>query len=158
MCSKIQYHVERHREAITILLVEDNPDDRFWTERALEQSRVVNPLFMVENGKEALQFLRNEPPFRDMEKFPTPGIILLDLDMPIVDGYDLLQELKKDEKLAGIPVVVLTASSADTALVKTYNLGAQGYIEKPVTTAALLGIISSLHNYWIKLVQDREDI
>lgn len=135
---------------LEILLVEDSPTDAELTRIGFEEARLLNPLHIVKDGVEALAFLRNEPPF---EAAPRPGLILLDLNLPRLDGRQVLKEIKSDSGLRRIPVCVLTTSRAEVDVLKSYDLGANSYIPKPVQLTDFIAVISRIDDYWIKLVE-----
>jgi len=140
------------RTPIAILLADDDPDDRMMAEEALEESRVVNTLATVEDGEELLEYLRCEGRYADRE--PTlPGLILLDLNMPRMDGREALEAIKLDPRLRRIPVVVLTTSRAEEDIIKSYDLGVNSFISKPVTFDGLVSIMAELGRYWIEIVE-----
>lgn len=136
-------------KAIEILLVEDSPTDALLTKRALAQARLVNRLHHVEDGAQALAFLRREPPFAGV---PRPDLILLDLNLPKKDGREVLEEIKTDEELKIIPVVVLTTSRAEQDVLRSYRLHANCYITKPVDFDSFIDAISALENFWFAVV------
>lgn len=138
---------------ITILMADDDADDRRLTQEALEESRLANDLRFVENGEELLRYLRREGVYADPEKSPRPGLILLDLNMPRMDGRAALSEIKKSPDLRQIPVVILTTSKADEDVYSSYDLGVNSYIVKPVTFAALVDILQTLEKYWFQIVE-----
>ena len=142
-----------HGEPITILMADDDADDRRLTKDALEESRLANDLRFVENGEELLQYLRREGKFSDAESSPHPGLILLDLNMPRKDGRTALKEIKADPELRQIPVTVLTTSKADEDIFRSYDLGVNSYIVKPVTFEALVYILQTLEKYWFEIVE-----
>jgi CheY-like chemotaxis protein len=133
-----------------ILLVEDNPGDAYLTRAAIGEARLHAELDLVTDGIEALAFLRREPPFAVAER---PHLILLDLNMPRMDGRQFLTEIKRDENLRAIPVVVLTTSDVERDIVASYDLGASGYITKPVNFENLVVALRSLEGYWFALVR-----
>ena len=139
-------------KSIPILMAEDDEDDRFLTEEAFKEARLFNPLYFVTDGVELLQYLRHEPPFEDPEEFPSPGLILLDLNMPKMDGREALAEIKSDPALKSIPVVVMTTSSGQQDLVSSYEYGANGYITKPIEFDGLVSAINSLGHYWFSII------
>lgn len=141
---------------IAILLVEDNPGDVRLTQEALRAGKVLNQLTIVKDGVEALAFLRKEGPYRDL---PRPDLILLDLNLPRVDGTQVLDQVKKDPALAMIPVVILTSSKAEEDIVRSYNLHANSYITKPVELARFMEVVRSIGDYWLNIVKlpTRED-
>jgi chemotaxis family two-component system response regulator Rcp1 len=135
---------------IDILLVEDDPSDVLLTRRGLEASKLYNSLSVAKDGVEALQFLRKEDPFGDAIR---PDLILLDLNMPRMDGRELLQELKADESLKLIPVVVLTTSDAEKDIVESYELQASCYVTKPVKLDEFSNVISQVQDFWLTIVK-----
>ncbi len=135
---------------IEILLVEDNIGDQRLTIEAFKDSRVCNKLNIAGDGVEALEFLRKEGKYANS---PTPDLILLDLNMPRKDGREVLAEIKLDEKLRRIPVVILTTSLAEADILKTYNLHANCYITKPVDLDQFLQMIKSLEDFWFSIVK-----
>lgn len=137
-------------EAIKILLVEDNPGDVRLTREALKDSKLHNSLSVVEDGVEAMAFLKRESPFEDA---PRPDIILLDLNLPRKDGREVLEEIKNDEDLRRIPVVVLTTSEDDNDILATYNLHANCYITKPVDLNRFIAIVKNIENFWFSIVK-----
>lgn len=138
---------------ITILMADDDPDDRLLTEQALQESRLANPLYFVEDGEELMDYLHRRGKFSAPGSAPRPGLILLDLNMPRKDGREALAEIKADPSLKRIPVVVLTTSKADEDVLRSYNLGASSYITKPVTFDALVEVVGTLGRYWFELVE-----
>lgn len=136
--------------AVEILLAEDNPGDVKLTRKALEKGNIANNLHVVHDGVEALRFLNQEREYSDK---PRPDLILLDLNMPKKDGQDVLAELKDDEDLGRIPVVVLTSSESEEDIVKSYNLNANAYMTKPVDFDGFLDIVSRLEEFWLEVVK-----
>ena len=132
-----------------ILLVEDNEADVMLTREGFRRSRLAVNLHHVENGQECLAFLRNEGPY---SKAPTPDVILLDLNMPVMDGRETLAEITKDKSLCKLPVVILTTSDADRDLIQMYQLRCSSYITKPVTFEQFQQVIEELGNYWFTIV------
>ena len=144
---------------ITILMADDDPDDRLLTADALTEARLINDVRFVENGEELLDYLRRVGKFAPPAEAPRPGLILLDLNMPRKDGRAVLAELKQDADLRTIPVVVLTTSKDDEDVYRSYDLGVNSYIVKPVTFEALVDILQTLEKYWFEIVElppDRE--
>ena len=137
----------------TILMADDDEDDRLLTQDALQESRVRNNLYCVEDGVELLEYLKREGKYADPETSPRPGLILLDLNMPRKDGREALKEIKADEELRNIPVVILTTSGQEEDKVKGYNLGAASYITKPVNFEGLVELMKALGKYWIEFVE-----
>lgn len=140
---------------IEILLVEDSPGDVRLTQEALRDGRVLNRLSVVGDGEAALQFLRRTGPYANA---PTPDLILLDLNLPRRSGIEVLGVIKQDPALRRIPVVVLTMSSAEKDVVRSYDLHANCYIVKPVDLAQFMGAVEQIEDFWlavVKLPQDR---
>ncbi len=138
---------------ITILMVDDDADDCRLTREALEEGRLANDIRFVPDGQELLDYLRHKGKYAGGANAPKPGIILLDLNMPRMDGREALSIMKSDSDLPNIPVVVLTTSKADEDIVKSYDLGANSYIVKPVTFEALVDILQTLGKYWFQIVE-----
>jgi CheY-like chemotaxis protein len=134
---------------IEILLVEDSPTDALLTREALEQSKILNQLHHVENGVEAMAFLRGADPYAAR---PCPDLILLDLNLPKKSGIEVLQEIKADGALRCIPVVVLTTSKAEEDIVQSYDLHANCYIIKPVDFDKFTAVIQSIREFWFSVV------
>jgi len=139
--------------SIHILLAEDDPDDRLLTRRALAKSRIASEFTAVENGEELMRYLRREGEYSDPENAPRPGLILLDLNMPRMDGREALREIKSDPELRRIPVVVLTTSEADQDIRQSYDLGVNAFVTKPVTFDGLADAVQALGEFWFDLVK-----
>lgn len=135
---------------IEILLVEDNPGDVRLTQEVLKEGKVHNKLSIVENGVQALNFLRKEQEFNDA---PTPDLILLDLNLPKKDGREVLMEIKEDPELKKIPVVVLTTSQAEEDILKVYDLNANCYVSKPVDLGQFINVVKSIEDFWLSIVK-----
>jgi len=142
----------RRHQPITILMADDDPDDRLMAREAFAECRVANPLHFVADGEELMAYLRREGDFADDDRFPMPGLVLLDLNMPRKDGREALREIKADPGLRGIPVVVLTTSKAEEDVLRSYRDGVNSFITKPVTFAALLEVVQTLGKYWLEIV------
>jgi CheY-like chemotaxis protein len=138
---------------ITILMADDDADDRQLTHEALEDARLINDIRFVENGEELLDYLHRRGKYAAPAEAPRPGLILLDLNMPRKDGRVVLKELKQDPDLRTIPVVVLTTSKSDEDIYRSYDLGVNSYIVKPVTFEALVDILQTLEKYWFEIVE-----
>lgn len=136
-----------------ILIAEDDAEDRMLVKDALDESRLVNDLRFVENGEELLDYLLNKNKYEDKDHNPLPGLILLDLNMPKMDGREALREIKKHPELRVIPVVVLTTSQAEEDILRTYDLGVSSFITKPVTFGSLVDIMKTLGKYWFEIVE-----
>jgi len=141
------------RETIVILIAEDDPDDRMLTIRALEQNRLANDIKWVEDGEELMDYLHRRGIYADAGSAPRPGLILLDLNMPRMDGREALQAIKADPELRRIPVVVLTTSRAEQDIVQSYDLGVNAFVTKPVTFVELAHAIRVLGNFWFEIVK-----
>lgn len=141
------------RRPITILMADDDADDRQMTKEAFEESHLTNDLRFVEDGVELMDYLRRRGKYSDPASSPRPGLILLDLNMPKKDGREALAELKADPKLKTLRVVILTTSKAEEDILRTYNLSAASYIAKPVTFAALIDVVKTLGKYWLEIVE-----
>lgn len=142
----------RATRPVTILIADDDADDRLMIEEAFLERRLGNKLEFVEDGEQLLQYLNREGPFAHKRGEPYPGLILLDLNMPRIDGREALRRMKLDKHLCRIPVVVLTTSRAEEDIVRTYGMGVNSFITKPVTFEGLVDVVASLWNYWIEVV------
>jgi two-component system response regulator len=138
---------------ITILMADDDPDDRQLTKEAFEESRIVNDLRFVEDGIELLEYLQHRGKYKDPATSPRPGLILLDLNMPKKDGREALKEIKADPKLKHIRIVILTTSADEMDILRTYDITAASYITKPVTFEALVDVVKILGKYWLEIVE-----
>jgi two-component system, response regulator len=139
-------------KTIDILMADDDPDDRLMAKEAFEENKLANNIFFVENGEELLEYLNNKGKYEGANN-PLPGLILLDLNMPKKDGREALREIKSDPKLRRIPVVVLTTSKAEEDILRSYDLGVNSFISKPVTFDELVRVIRDLGNYWLGIVE-----
>ncbi|EMA14300.1 response regulator [Haloarcula marismortui] len=135
---------------VEILLAEDNPGDVKLTKKALEKGKVLNNLHVVNDGVEALSFLRQEGEYDDA---PRPDLLLLDLNMPRKGGQEVLEEMKDDESLRRIPVVVLTSSEAEEDIIESYDLHANAYLTKPVDFDGFVDIVSSVEEFFLTVVK-----
>lgn len=135
---------------IEILLVEDNPGDVRLTQEALKEAKVHNRLSVVPDGHEAMAFLHREGKYANA---PRPGLILLDLNLPRMDGRDVLAEIKRDPDLRRIPVVILTTSHAEEDIVRSYDLHANCYVTKPLDLEQFLTVIKSVEDFWLTVVK-----
>ena len=132
-----------------VLLVEDNENDVFITRRGFKEAKLAVNLHHVENGERCMAFLRKEGPF---VAAPTPDLILLDLNMPVMDGREVLAEIVEDEQLRKLPVVILTTSSGESDILDMYSLRCSSYIVKPVDFPQFQGVVKQLSDYWFALV------
>lgn len=139
-----------HARPVEILLVEDNPPDQDLTREAFKQGRLNNNLHVVDDGEQALAFLRREGEYGNA---PRPGLILLDLNLPRMDGREVLKEIKGDAALSSIPVVVLTTSNDEADVLKSYQLHANCYLTKPVEFDNFTNVVRSLEHFWLTVVQ-----
>ncbi len=137
---------------ITILLADDDEDDRMMTRDALRDARLANDLRYVIDGVDLMDYLYRRGRHSDPARSPRPGMILLDLNMPRMDGREALREIKQDPDLRSIPVVVLTTSKAEEDIVRTYNLGVNSFITKPVTFLGLVEVMKVFSRYWLEIV------
>jgi len=135
---------------IDILLVEDNPGDVRLTQEALKEAKVRNNLHVVEDGVEAMAFLKREGEYASA---PLPDLILLDLNLPRKDGREVLEEIKQDDRLKRVPVVVLTTSQAEEDILRSYNLHANCYVNKPVDLDEFIKIVKSIEDFWLTIVK-----
>ncbi len=138
---------------ITILLADDDEDDRLLAKDALLESRLANQLHMVRDGEELMDYLMRRGDYSDPAASPRPGVILLDLNMPRMDGREALREIKSDPALRSIPVVVLTTSKAEEDIYRTYDLGVNSFITKPVMFESLVEVMKTLGKYWFEIVE-----
>jgi two-component system, chemotaxis family, response regulator Rcp1 len=135
---------------IDILLVEDNEPDVRLTIEAMKEAKVQNRLWVAEDGVGAMQFLRKQSPYHDA---PRPDLVLLDLNLPRMDGREVLEEIKNDPALRQIPVVVLTTSRADVDILKAYDLHANCYITKPVDFSRFMEVVKAIEGFWLEVVK-----
>lgn len=137
-------------DSINILLVEDNPADARLIKEVFKDTKIKNKLYVVKDGVNAMAFLNQEEGYADM---PIPDVILLDLNLPRKDGREVLKELKEDEALKRVPIVILTTSSAEEDIIRTYNNHANCYITKPVDFEKFLKVINSIEDFWLTVVR-----
>ncbi len=131
-----------------ILLVEDNQDDVLIIERALKEAKVINHLYVVRDGQEALDFLYRKGAYGDAAAAPRPGLILLDINLPKVNGLEVLKTLKTDESLRMIPTIMLTVSKRDEDVISGYNFGCNSFIQKPVEFERFVDVVRQIGLYW----------
>ena len=136
-------------QPVKILLVEDNVQDIEITQRAFAKGRVRNELTVVRDGEEAIEYLYHRGKYQDPATSPRPGMILLDLNLPKVGGLEVLQQIKRDDHLKQIPVIVLTVSQREEDVVRSYDLGVNTYIQKPVEFDNFMRVVNAVHEYWI---------
>jgi chemotaxis family two-component system response regulator Rcp1 len=142
--------MHQRNSSVEVLLVEDNPGDVRLTKEALKEGRLLNNVNVVNDGIEAMAFLRREGKYVDAI---APDLILLDLNLPKKDGREVLAEIKSDPKLRRIPVVILTTSSAEEDILKTYDLHANCYVTKPVDLDQFIRVVQSIEDFWVTVVK-----
>jgi CheY-like chemotaxis protein len=141
-----------NKETLVILMADDDEDDILLTKKALEKGKLLNPLYTVQDGEELLDYLLHRGAYTDPAKAPRPGVILLDLNMPKKDGREALKEIKSHADLKDIPVVVFTTSKAEEDIYRSYKLGVNSFITKPVTFENLIDVMQMLGKYWFEIV------
>jgi CheY-like chemotaxis protein len=147
MLSAIRAQMTTNR---AILLVEDNEDDAFLMQRALKAAAIANPLFIVEDGQQAIDYLSGSGAYSDRSKHPIPAIVLLDLKLPIKDGLEVLAWIRNQPQFENMVIVVLTSSSEPSDLRRAYSLGANSYIVKPPTSSQLTDLVRAFKWYWLE--------
>jgi len=143
--------------SITILMADDDADDRLMTREAFDEAKLVNDLRFVEDGEELMDYLHKKGEYAEPEDAPRPGLILLDLNMPKKDGREALKEIKADPSLKQIPIIVMTTSKADQDIYSSYDLGVNSFITKPVSFEGMVFVITTLAQYWFQIVRLPED-
>lgn len=144
--------MNKEDKVFRILLADDDPDDRLLAEEAMKEGNLPNPLDTVEDGVELLAYLRREGKYAGLQETPLPGLIILDLNMPRMDGCEALKEIKADPALNHIPVVVLTTSQVEEDIYRSYDLGVNSFITKPVTFKSFVKLMQHLGKYWFEIV------
>ena len=145
--------MEGPKEALPILMVDDDQDDQLLTEKALRANRVINPIRFLKDGEELMDYLRRQGKYAGVNLAPRPCFILLDLNMPRMDGRKALGIIKADPEFRKIPVVILTTSQAEEDILKTYDLGANSFVTKPIDFESLVTMMESLKHYWLEIVE-----
>lgn len=145
--------MDNENRLFTILMVDDDPDDRLLFKEACEEVRLRNPLQFLENGEQLVDFLKRQGKYASHADEPYPGIILLDLNMPLKDGREALEEIKADKELRHIPIIVLTTSKDEDDILSSYGLGASSYIVKPISLDRLMRVVNSIGEYWVEIVE-----
>ncbi len=140
-------------DELVVLMADDDEDDRMLAGRAWKKCRFTNDLVFVHDGEELMEYLHREGKYTEEGSAPRPGMILLDLNMPRKDGREALREIKADPKLRKIPIVVLTTSKAEEDILRTYDLGVNSFITKPITFDSLVTTLETLGNYWFRIVK-----
>lgn len=151
---------DRPAQMVPLLLVEDDSEDIDITQRAFKRGKIGNPLYVVRDGEEAMEFLQHTGRYRDEDEAPQPGLILLDLNLPRLDGREVLRRIKSNPDLRRIPVVVLTMSSEEADVLGCYDLGANTYIVKPVSFDSFLQAVITIGQYWLVIAElpDHEEV
>jgi CheY-like chemotaxis protein len=145
---------DRHKIPITILICDDDEDDRALTQQALQDAHISNDLRFVEHGEQLLDYLYQRGEYSgETGSAPRPGLILLDLNMPKMDGREVLKHIKSDSTLLDIPIVVLSTSGLEEDIVRSYQLGVNSFITKPVTFSGLVNAMNVLGRYWLEIVE-----
>ncbi len=145
--------MNKSKRSVPILIADDDEDDRDMIRDALKESRLINNLHCVKDGEELMDYLNHRGNFEDQIKNPLPGLILLDLNMPRMDGREALKEIKTNPRLRQIPVVILTTSQAEEDIFRTYELGVNSFITKPVSFESFVKVMKTLGNYWFDIVE-----
>ena len=141
------------KSKVPILLIEDDEDDISLTQRAFIKGKILNKLYVVRDGEEAMEFLEHRGRYSNPDEAPKPGIILLDLNMPKMDGREVLHKIKSNEKLRVIPVIVLTTSERDGDILESYENGANTFITKPVEFGKFVETVVTLGKYWLSIAE-----
>ena len=136
------------KDNFPVLLVEDNKHEVLFVRRAFEVNKITNPLYVVSNGQQCIDFLCHKGEYVDAFQYPRPGIILMDINMPIMNGLEALSIIKSDETFKTIPVIMLTSSAEEEARVKSYEYGCNTLIQKPVDFEKFAAAVRSIHIYW----------
>ena len=147
------YLVKRLKKDVPILIAEDDEEDREIIREAFDECMLTNDLIFVNDGEELMQYLLRCGKYAATPEYTTPGIILLDLNMPRKDGRQALVEIKTNAELCKIPVIILTTSKEEEDVIKTYKLGVNSFVIKPVTYSALVNVMKSIGNYWLEIVE-----
>jgi len=139
-------------EPITILIADDDADDRFMSKKALQKNKLANDIYFVEDGEELLDYLHRHGKYNDSNS-PTPDLILLDLNMPRMDGREALRRIKQNPDFRQIPIIMMTTSQEESDIFKTYDLGVNSFITKPVSFEELVEIMQVISTYWFQIVK-----
>jgi CheY-like chemotaxis protein len=142
---------------VVILMADDDEEDQMLTLEALEENCIFNPIYFVNDGEELMDYLTRQGKYEDPEVSPRPGLILLDLNMPRKNGQEALREIKTNPQLRQIPVIVLTTSQSELDIFRSYDLGANSYISKPITFEGLVDVMKTLGKYWFAIVEQPEE-
>lgn len=144
--------MHRKSTSMTILIADDDTDDRLFIDRALRQSGYMQTIQFVEDGEDLMHYLRRQGSYTE-QNAPWPDLLILDLNMPRKNGFQALSEIKDDPKLRRLPVIVMTTSSADEDVIKTYNLGVNSFVTKPFNFNRLVEMVGALKTYWLDTVK-----
>jgi CheY-like chemotaxis protein len=145
--------ITKEKHTFIILVADDDPDDRLLVQDAFNESRIINPLHFVQDGQELMDYLNRSNQYAYLKSSPLPGLILLDLNMPRKTGTEALREIKSNPKLRSIPVVAFTTSKAEEDILRTYDLGVNSFVTKPVNYNRLVEIMKTLSKYWFEIVE-----
>lgn len=140
------------KKLATILIADDSEPDRALIRRAVKTGKFNCELQEVEDGEKLIMFLKNEPPYEDKNQFTLPDLLLLDINMPRVDGKQALKIIRNELKLRSLPIIILTTSSRESDIIESYNLGVNAFVTKPVKSAAFFEAITKIENFWLDLV------
>ncbi len=140
--------MEETAKLVKLLLVEDNPDDILIIQRAVKEAKIINKMWVVRDGQEAVDFLKHQDKFQDETSSPRPGLILLDINIPKINGLDVLQMIKQDPNLKRIPTVILTVSRRDEDIIKGYNYGCNSFVQKPLEFEKFVEAVKQIGIYW----------
>ena len=141
------------KRIVPILVADDDPDDRMLAKEAFEESRLHNPVHFFEDGADLMDYLKRRGDYADRPVHPKPGLILLDLNMPKLSGREALEQIKSDPELGTCPIVILTTSKQEEDLLRSYQLGANSYITKPVSFEELTRVVREVGHHWIEIVE-----
>jgi len=142
----------RHR-SVVILMADDDPDDRMLAKDAVEEAELSNAVHFVEDGEELMDYLHRQGGYTELDETPLPGLILLDLNMPRKDGREALREIKESPLLRRIPIIILTTSKSEEDITRSYEMGANSFITKPMTFDSLVTLMKMIGQYWLDLVE-----
>ncbi|MDJ1505116.1 response regulator [Xanthocytophaga agilis] len=143
----------KNNKSVTILIADDDEEDRMLLKDAFEESHLLNEIYFVDDGEELTDYLYRKGQYTNPLLSPRPGMILLDLNMPKKDGREALKEIKANPELRTIPIIVLTTSRAEEDIIRSYDLGVNSFITKPVTFKSLIEVVQMLGRYWLEIVE-----
>ncbi len=145
--------MSEEKKVISILIADDDDDDVMLIRKALKEYRFLNEVYRVKDGEELMDYLLRRGEFCDPDQYPLPNLILLDLNMPRKDGREALKEIKSDPDLHQIPITILTTSKADEDIIRSYDLGVNSFVTKPVELKEFMEVIRNVGTYWLEIVQ-----